>query len=436
MGVATVVSMTVRPSQVSHLCFEVGGILGDLNTDLGKQAKLFDFQAFYGTLGGFPTSPATPTVPADSRLLYGPHEIDKFVQSATLAALRAEGTKAALDKAINARQNAFFAKYGNVAGIVHKINEFYSLSPSPAFANNKPHRLDKLSTDSERMTTDLLNAYVAHNRDRVIETTESVLHSKTWGGGSKVEESNVMESLTDITSNQSKIYPQDNGQLLAMSFDNNPFDPTETLQEGTSGETIKNTGKIKQTQKIVNTDYGYRHPAYEAKARNERAQISLMDQKFAQFMYSQNLPHLDLVFRNELNSIDSDVYSLQIAYLNTILLSPIRGTVTGVYKNPGDCVQAGEPVIRVENDNIVFLVGTVRYSGAINIGNSITVGTSSLFGSTPLSPSITGSVVAVRSQGQEDQWAVVVQSDNLAAGRHIFPLGYQFDYDDTTVTIN
>jgi hypothetical protein len=434
MGVAKVISMTVRPSKISHLCFEVGGILGELNAVLGKQAKLFDFVSFYGTLGKFPTQPATPPghPPDPSRLHYGPHEIDNFVQPSTLATLRAEGTKTALYKAIYARQNAYFAKYGNIVGIVDRINELYSPSPSPAFANNKPHRLDNLSTISNKMASDLENQYVADGRSHVVKTTKSVLTSTTTGGGSHVDEYSTTNSLGDNVSGQSVLQPPLE-KNLPVSFGGSE-NPIATIQDGAMGEDIENRGTITQKQTIHNTDYGYRHPFYEAKAQNERAQISLIDQKFAQFMYSQNLPHLKTVFENELKSIDNDVYRLQIAYLNSILMSPIGGTVTGIYKNPGDPVKAGEPVIRVENDDSVFLVATLRYSGPITINAGVTIGTT-LFGLTPLSPPITGSVVAVRGHGREDQWTVIVQCHNVdSVGDHIFPLGYNFDYDDTTVT--
>jgi hypothetical protein len=437
MGAATVISMTVRPSKVSHLCFEVGGILGELNAVLGKPASLFDFVSFYGILEGFPTQPGNP--PGPFRLHYGPSEIHNFVQPHTLATLRAEGTRAALYKAIYARQNAYFAKYGNIEGIVNRINELYS--PSNTFPKSKPHRLDNLSTISDKIASDLENHYVTDGIANVVKHTHSVLESKTSGGGSRVTGQTAMESLTGIVQPITNLTPPAPGGVLPIALDLDPagtvtnYFPSATLQAGSSGETVTNTGTILESQPITNTDYGYRHPFYEARAQNERAQISLMDQKFAQFMYSQNLPHLERVFENEKNSIDRDVYRLQIAYLNTILLSPIGGTVTGIYKNPGDPVKAGEPVIRVENDDSILLVATLRYSGPITINASVTIGTT-LFGSTPLSPPITGSVVAVRGQGQENQWAVIVQCDNLdTAGKHIFPLGYQFDYDDTTVTI-
>ena len=61
-------------------------------------------------------------------------------------------------------------------------------------------------------------------------------------------------------------------------------------------------------------------------------------------MYSQKFQNLEQVFQNELNSIDGDVYRLQIAFLSTILMSPINGIVTGVYKNPGEAVRRVNPL--------------------------------------------------------------------------------------------
>jgi hypothetical protein len=449
MGNAKVVSLTVRPFQISHLCFEIGGILGELYpaTRLGRQigsglpVTPFDFNAFYTTLSGFPTAHNDP-----SRLRYGVSQIQNFVTGSALATLRAESAKADLDKAINARQNAYFAKYGHISRIVHETEQTYS--PSPSVPDSKPNRLAKLSDLAFHQAHKLDKAYREEKRTGVIKWTKSVLNSKTWGGGSNVDESSDTKSLTDLVgANTVLTPPPENGLPGDLSFPGGNVIPSSTLEEETSGETITNTGKIRQHQTIVNTDYGYRIPYIESQAQNERAQISLLDQKFAQFMYSQNLPNLSHVLNNERNSIDSDVYRLQIAFLNSILLSPISGTVTGIYKNPGDPVKAGEPVIRVENDHTIFLSGTVVYPGPIVIAppgvpppanSSVTVHTN-LFGSTPLSPPLAGKVVAVRGQGQEDHWAVIVQCDNpldSSGINRILPLGYQFDYDDTSVTIN
>jgi hypothetical protein len=98
MGLAKVVLLNVRPLQASHLCFEVSGVLGQLNTQLGAPVTAFDFNAFYVDLGSVPTVPNQP-----SRLLYNFLEIQARVSRFTLAAVRSERLKVLLNKAVNSR---------------------------------------------------------------------------------------------------------------------------------------------------------------------------------------------------------------------------------------------------------------------------------------------------------------------------------------------
>src|SRR5438045_3972514 len=120
MGAAKPVYLNVKPFQVSQICFEVDGILGELHTELGANAKAFDFAKLYATLGAIPTLAGDP-----SRIRYNFLEIQAAVKPVTLAALRAEPRKAALNKAINARQNAFLGKYANAPAIIALMNQFY-----------------------------------------------------------------------------------------------------------------------------------------------------------------------------------------------------------------------------------------------------------------------------------------------------------------------
>jgi hypothetical protein len=212
---------------------------------------------------------------------------------------------------------------------------------------------------------------------------------------------------------------------------------TGTSVDKTNG-TQTSTGKAYavETQNIVNTDYGYRVPSIEAQAQNERAQISLIDQQYTQFLAGQTLPQLATVMQNELGSIDSGVYQLQVGFLNTILFSPIPGVITGIYKNPGDCVRPGDPVLRVEDNTKIFLLASLVYRGAINVGSTVSVSTE-LFDASGAPTTISGSVVAVRSRGDDDLWDVVVQCTNPldGSGNPTFPIGYVFDYDNTTATV-
>jgi hypothetical protein len=456
MGSAIPVSLHVRPFQAAHLCFEVDGILEISNAQLGAAVsspasapppRSFDFPAFYALLGSMPTAAGDA-----SRLQYDFPAIDAAVAPYALAALRKEPRKAALNSAINARQNAYFAKYANAPAIIAMMNTFYS----PSVAESKPNRLAILSAIANDQFNDLKAAYTADGRLGVVKTTESNLNSttestdETTGSSSqKTQErgsANEDDETAQVgTSNHLWNLPAGGGSLAGGGFTGSvPIE--DTLGESTSGESGSSTGQdssrgsgaATERQTIVNTDYGYRIPYLESAAQLERAQISLMDQQFAQYMYGQNLPNLATVFANELTNIDASVYRLQVAYLNTILMSPIAGTVTGMYKNPGEAVRAGEPVIRVEDSSTVYLMATVVYRGPVAIGSTITVSTN-LFDQSPSVPAtLTGSVVSVRSHRDDDKWDIVATCANPldAASQPTFPLGYHFDYDDAKVTIS
>ena len=86
-------------------------------------------------------------------------------------------------------------------------------------------------------------------------------------------------------------------------------------------------------------------------------------------------------------------------------MSPIPGRVTGIYKNAGDWVRAGEPVIRVEDNRTILLVARLRYRDPIVINpdptvmvpNSIMRVSTHLFDDPASTPTpITGRVVAAR----------------------------------------
>jgi biotin carboxyl carrier protein len=467
------VSISVRPWKVSHLCFEVDGIVDMSNAELGAQVKAFPFSSFYATLG------ASPTVSGDlSRLLYDFLQIEAAVAQFTLVTLRREARKAALNKAINARQNAYFAKYGNQAAIIALMNQYFSPGWSGP-TRSKPQLLSELVNMSQQQWDGLRAAYTSDARTGVVKTTSSALTSTTntkdtsstqtndtsttnTKDTSSTQTSGTLKGTTTTFSQDLHVpnisgpvkidapkpgdYPGfigdtgsgpfDQSIIVSESGDNSQSSGSDQTQSSGSLQT-EHTGSSSESQTIVNTDYGYRMPYVEGQAQYLRAQISLIDQQFGQFMSGQNLPNLDQVFRNELQSVDGDVFRLQMALLNTILMSPISGTVTGVYKHPGDAVKAGEPVLRVEDNSAILLMARLKYPAPIVIGSSVTVSTR-LFDSSSQPNTVTGSVVSARGHRDDDEWDIIVKCVNPldASSKPTFPFGYRFDYDDTTVSIS
>jgi biotin carboxyl carrier protein len=443
MGAAKPISLSVKPHQVTHLCFEVDGILeaSTPKAELGATAPVFDFAAFYAKLGAVPTVTSDP-----SRLLYNFLEIDSAVATYALAALRREDRKVALAKAINTRQNAYYAKYGNAAAIISQIKSSYS----PSITGSKMQRLDVLTGIADQQWKLLMDAYSADKRTGVVRKTESTLSGKTNISGSSTTkgtdqtDGRTAETIAEAvglksTGNNFPNNPPPDGKTFSWQLNAGSYN--EELIQSTSGQTTTtkdkttSSGTEKESETIYNTDYTYRTPYYEGAAQYERAKISLIDQYFTQFMATQNLPNLARVFQNELNNIDGDVYRLQIAYLNTILMSPIAGTVTAVYKRPGDAVRAGEPVLRIEDSSTIYIAGTVLYRGPIALDSIVEIQTK-LFDLSPLATPLPGVVVSVRGHRDDDTWDLVIRCNNLdSAKKPIFPLGYRFDYDDTHVTI-
>jgi hypothetical protein len=461
MGTAKVVALSTRPSKASQLCFEVGGILQEVGAQLGDTVTAFDFATFYAGLGATAAGDASLLAFDSNGILTAPP-----VAASTLATLRAEPRKSALDRAVTLRQNAYFSKFANAPAVVATANALYGPG-----AGAKPSRLQHLAKLAQDQAKQLDAAYTADGRTGVIRTTFSALNSKTTTTDASVSSgqsssrtdsrehtTGTGQTATDSMSDpsfsgaQKILDPPPGGGLIGVTVTDSEQRISKSYQEGTSGETSDQTGLATGTQTgsqrstgaayavesqiIVNTDYGYRMPAIENLAQNERAQISLIDQQFAQFMAGQSLPNLATVLQNELSAIDRGVNQLQVGLLNTVLLSPIGGLVTGIYKNPGDAVRPGEPIVRIEDNSTMFLLATFIHRGPIQVGSTVKV-TTVLFDAPGAPITVSGSVVAVRSRGDDDQWDLVVECVNPpdGAGNPTFPIGYNFDYDNTTASV-
>jgi hypothetical protein len=446
MPAGKVVSLKVTPSQSAMLCFSVDGIVEQSDVKLGQPVTQFDFASFYDNL-------ATTAAGNPARLVYDSQAIstDKAVLASTLMTLRAEPRKALLDKAVGARENAYYQKYANQAEIIGLQRQFYDLN-SPG---NKYGRLGALRNLAQEQANLLIGAYQQDKRTGVVKYTQSTLSSLTQSQGASVTSGTSSGSTNSGGSNLQENTGTAERYIQATGMDSSgtltksgtssheeAFAPSiqtfvsgHTQLNGTSSATTHSDGKADLQQTILNTDYAYRVPITEAAAQDHRSQISLMDEQFTQFMLVQNLPYLEQVFANELHAIDLDVKRLQVAYLETILMPPIDGTVTGIFKQPGEGVKAGEAVIRVENSTSVLLVGTLICRSMISLGANVTI-TSTLF-SEPASTDIVGTIVAAQGHSSEDDWWDVVISCNNKDnnGNPILPLGYGFDFDDTSVVI-
>ena len=429
MGTANVVSLSAQPSRVAFLCFEVGGILDTRRGGLGQAVKAIPYENLIDLVRTAGTVPGAHA----SRLKADSKGIMELVDDFALATLRNEDRKASLDSAINTRENIFFAKHANAPAIISTLRAYYSRT-SPT---SKVNRLSTLTDLANQQMVALQEAYAEDDRLGVVKATSSTMESRSSssGGGNR----------TSLFTQHSvpRMVPANTTIPFAM-----PLPPTNSalrfkssapsnsaLTVGSNFEPSDNWGRAAGAQSTTHVDYEYRTPHLEARAKENRAQISLMDQRFESYMFEQNMPHLEQIFKNELVSIDNDVYQLQVALLRSFLIAPFHGVVTGIYKHPGDAVSAGEPVLRLEDHRVVHVTGTLVHYGSLPLGAAATVSTT-LGGATQPATMVSGRVIAARGMASSGRWEVVVEVNNVdGAGNYVLPLNYWFDPEFTDVTI-
>ncbi|RKT10555.1 HlyD family secretion protein [Paraburkholderia sp. RAU2J] len=440
---AKAINLRVRPLQSVDLCFPVDGILagfwqedpgssGATQNDihlLGKKVKAFDLGNLYSQLSTVhppgiwkfsgPGKPAVFEPLSDSlqplgwgRLKYDSKAIRDAMSESILFELRAEQVKAALDKAVGQRENIWVQKYEV------SVYEATKLVYDRTDPNSKLNRLKRLAAISQDQHDRLDAEYVA-------DFPKDGSGAPVWNKGV------IKQSVTggSVSSNKVQTQIQDSKTTIQSWLTDGSF-PTENNSSSTRG-------------------YDYRTPSLENDAQLERAQISLRDEQLSA-VSTTNYACGSLVERkatelgpdgltvrylaNDLAAIDLDIKRLQAAYMDTLLVSPIDGVVTGVFRNIGDSVRAAQPVIRIENDAEIYLVGTLKYPGLLQIDQSISVSTQLADTSEPRS--VSGKVRAVRGHDSEDNlWDVLILCNNREGGQAQFPINYNFDFDTTTVTV-
>ena len=221
---------------------------------------------------------------------------------------------------------------------------------------------------------------------------------------------------------------------LQVDAEGNPIaDGYESQQVTTSYPHNEGT---KLEQETHSTLKEFLHPRLNNSILHGRLQIELMQQELKDLFYAFQVDDLGSIWDNELDELDQEVRKYQIALIRTFLLPPFKGVVTAVYKDVGESVEAGEPVLRIEDDEDLLLVGLINHRGSLRIGDKATIKTNDLFESGEELEFDNFEVVSIRGHDSDnDVWDVILQGKNPQddSGRTILPINYQFDKDNVTV---
>lgn len=387
MATGKSVNLRVRPVNSVDLAFPVAGVISkQLPTPLGSRVQGLDIEVLYGMLGQTAQGQSGRLEWDSKRIL--DYLFNVAGQAAGpgithLSHLRNVSEAADLDRALMMRHNAYLTTYS--PEVLSEVRQVYYDNPRDQKAVR--HRLLKaVEADAGRIHKGLEQAYKKHNwHDKVITHAVSENDNKaTQYSGS--------------------------GHIQFEGF-------TDTLSWG----------------------YEFRFPSAENDLRYHQARAAVRQEFLNAWRMSEMCRHEDTTFANELAAIDRSIAKLQATYIDTFLFAPFGGIVTGVFRGQGDYVRAGEPVLRVEGPEFVYLIGSVKYRGMLRIGTKLEVSTT-LFETAGAAPiTVSGEVVSVRGHDSvSEQWDVLIfcqNYDDSLPDVPILPLNYNFDFESTTVVV-
>lgn len=385
MATARSINLRVRPVSSTDLAYPVDGVVSmQSETLLGSRVRGLRVENLYAMLGEVADGDGSRLEWDSKRIfdyLFNVAEEAARPGMTMLSRLRNVSEAADLDRAIMMRQNAFLTSYS--PEVLREVHRVYYDNPR----------------DQSAVRHRLLSA-IEGDVGRIHHGLEDGYKKEGW-------HEKVLHAAHTLSENKATQY-SGAGHIQFEGW-------TETSSKG----------------------FEFRYPTAENDLKHHQARAAVRQEFLNAWRMAEMCRMGETTFANELGAIDRSITKLQSAYVDTFLFSPMDGVVTGVFHGMGDHVQAGEPVLRVESDFFVYLVGIVKYRGMLRIGSLVNV-TTTLFEAVGGSPvTMSGKVVSVRGHDSvSEQWDVLVLCENFTpAGDVILPLNYHFDFESTTVEV-
>lgn len=433
-------NLRVRPSQSADLSFNMPGVISFQNYDfdtgigtahLGKSVKAFDIDnQLYQYLGE--TLPSDGDIEDGARLKYEAGQIRAILMTGQngnpapfLFALRNESLAASLDQIVDRRENAFLERYKHAAAISTRLQESY-----PEILARLNNLLTKSQQRFSLLDTEYANDGVIIKKGMVTATRTQVPAMAMWNTAISGDSPSGTHLITEVKDKDGNLV-QKHEILNTASI--------PRLRDDAGDWKVPDSPTIEsQSSEAATRDEQYSHPRLDNEMTHDQIMVSLHNDLIKQEAASHRVPHIERILRNELDSLDQEIRTLQVNFAHTFLFSPFDGIVTAIYKDVGEGVEPGEPIARVENDHVIYSVGQIQFRGVIHIGQAATIVADDLF-ETGQVERFSGTVVSIRGhETDNDEWDVIVEFENPVdpdTGRRLLPLNYHFDPETTRIEI-
>jgi hypothetical protein len=452
---ATIRMLQARPSVSVDLSFEMGGVIALVNratgqgpVHLGEPIKAYDIKtALYSQLG--------QTIPGnDSRLKYDSTEIHKVLTTGApapfLFVLRNESLAADLDEMIARRENAFLERFKFAAEIKAAMKKAIP---------NIINRLQKLQTLALSRFSQIDKAYEEKREDQpkwpVVTQSKTTLsyspdykehiHTDTMIRAIATSSQPLAETLDhkgNASTFSTQTWDEITGKELAVTqvaecSINKPYPMEkkvwkEAWDDWFPGDNSDADGTRTGTQIYTTPNQSYLQPRLDNEVSHEQLQIGLIKDEMERTIFSFRIDSMDRIIENERGVFDLEVRKLQLSYAQSYLVSPVSGMVTAIHKDIGESVKPGEPVLRIENDEVIHAVGKINYRGLLKVGQEVTIETDNLYESgEPFKWK--GRLVGVRGdEADDDEWQVVIE---ITDKNKKLPMYYQFDRNNSWIIV-
>lgn len=475
---AKIRTLTVRPSISADLSFNMAGIISGQNEQfsqsaarIGSQVVAYDAAAkLYPKLGDtLPADTATGRI-AKARLQYDSQAIRDILTLNTagnpppyLFSLRNEPLAASLDQAIVKRERAFLEKYLHANAVTNDLQIAIPqildhLEKSMAAARERFTKIDQAYNDSPwdgvQKTSTTRTGYSKGDENvekyRVLNRSETQLRNVamvTKGVQTDLAIPKTNDLVKTIIKDKDGNIALSHHETTAtatvpqVSSDNTNWSaPLESTTDHPDwqGQKLHPVGqeafsetKIDGEQISISDLVSLSYPRKDNEIAYRQVMMAGLNEELKQKATAYALPYLVAITEKELQAIDLEIRALQLNYIHTFLLAPFDGLVTAIYKDRGESVSPGEPVMRVESNDSILLVGDIGFRGLLKVGTEVNIVTKELF--TPgQTAHLTANVVAIRGHDVDnDVWNVILKAENTFQ----LPSNYQFDPDHSHIEI-
>ena len=216
------------------------------------------------------------------------------------------------------------------------------------------------------------------------------------------------------------------------------------------GGGITEAGEMSVVQTATTKHRTYTFPRRENDEEFQRTQLGLQDEILDEKITTMGVPEMEQMMTNELEIMDWEINKLQLNYAHTYLVPPFDGIVTAVYKDLGESVVAGEPVLRIDDHTRLLLVGRIQFRGVLRLDDPIgatgkvRIRTSSLFEDGQMQEFRDVKIVSIRGHDADnDEYDLILELENPTIDPgddpddpktpRVLPINYHFDRDDTEI---